>query len=39
MHRIYPQKLDIKDTVKSASYLGLHLAIDGKGNLLTKLND
>lgn len=42
IHRIYPKELEIKDTtdtVKSASYLDLHLEIDGKGKLLTKLYD
>ena len=27
------------DTMKSASYLDLHVEIDGKGKLLTKLTD
>ena len=42
MHRISPKELEIKDTtdtVKSSSYLDLHLEIDGKGKLLTKLYD
>ena len=40
--RIYPKELEIKDTkdtVKSASYLDLHLEIDGKGKLSTELYD
>ena len=42
IHSIYPKELEIKDStdsVKSASYLDLHLKIDGKGKLLTKLYD
>ena len=37
---VYPKELEIKDTidtVKSVSYPDLHLEIDGKGKLLTKL--
>ena len=40
LHRIYLKDLDIKDTtdtLKSASYLDIHLEIDGKGKLFTKL--
>ena len=40
--RIYPIELEIKDTtdtVKSASYLDLHLEIDNEGRLKTKLYD
>ena len=40
IHRINPKELKIKDTtdtLKSASYLYLHLELDGKGKLLTKL--
>ena len=39
---IYPIELEIKDTtytVKSASYLDLHLEIDNEGRLKTKLYD
>ena len=39
-HRIYPIELEIKDTTntdRSASYLDLHLEIDGEGRLRTKL--
>ena len=42
MERIYPIELEIKDTtdtVKSASYLDLHLEIDNEGRLKTKLYD
>ena len=42
IHRIYPKEPEIKDTidtVKSVSYFDLHLDIDGKGKLLTKLYD
>ena len=42
MERIYPMELEIKDatdTVKSASYLDLHLEIDNEGRLKTKLYD
>ena len=42
VERIYPFKLEIKDTtdtVKSASYLDLHLEIDNEGLLKTKLYD
>ena len=42
VHRIYPKELEIKDTtdtVKSASYLDLHLEIDERGVLMTKLYD
>ena len=42
IHRIYPKEHEIKDmtnTVKSVSHLDLHLEIDGKGKLLTKLYD
>jgi hypothetical protein len=42
VHRIYPIELEIKDTTdthKSASYLDLHLEIDSKGRLRTKLYD
>ena len=44
IHRIYPDELEIKDTcttdtVKSVLYLDLHLKIDNKGKLLTKLYD
>ena len=38
--RIYPIELEIKDTTdtdRSASYLELHLEIDSKGRLRTKL--
>ena len=40
VERIYPIELDIKDTtdtIKSASYLDLHLEIDNEGRLKTKL--
>ena len=40
--RIYPIELDIKDTIdidRSASYLDLHLEIEGEGRLRTKLYD
>jgi hypothetical protein len=40
--RIYPFELEIKDTTdtnRSASYLDLHLEIDGEGRLRTKLYD
>ena len=40
--RIHPIELEIKDTtdtVKSASYLDLHLEIDNEGRLKTKLYD
>ena len=40
--RIYPFELEIKDTTdtnRSASYLDLHLEIDGEGWLRTKLYD
>ena len=40
--RIYPIELEIKDTTDtdtSASYLDLHLEIDGEGRLRTKLYD
>ena len=40
--RIYPIELEIKDTTdtdRSASYLDLHLEIDSKGWLRTKLYD
>jgi hypothetical protein len=39
---IYPNELEIKDTTDtdtSASYIGLHLAIDSEGRLRTKLYD
>ena len=39
---MYPITLEIKDTadtVKSASFLDLHLEVDGKRKLLTKLHD
>ena len=39
---IYPIELEIKDTtdtVKSASYLHLHLEMDNEGRLKTQLND
>ena len=39
VERIYPIELEIKDTtdtVKSASYLDLHLAIDNEGRLKNK---
>jgi hypothetical protein len=42
LHLIYPSQLEIKDTtdtVKSASYLDLHLEIDTRGRLNTKLYD
>ena len=42
LHLIYPGQLEIKDTtntVKSASYLDLHLKIDTRGRLNTKLYD
>ena len=42
IERIYPIELQIKDTtdtVKSASYLDLHLEIDNEGRLKTKLYD
>ena len=42
MEHIYPIELEIKDTtdtVKSASYLDLHLEIDNEGRLKTKLYD
>ena len=40
VERIYPIELEIKDTtVKSASYLALHLKIDNEGRLKTKLYD
>ena len=42
MERIYPIALEIKDTtdtVKSASYLDLHLEIDNEGRIKTKLYD
>jgi hypothetical protein len=42
VHRIYPIELEIKDTTytdRSASYLDLHLEIDSKGRLRTKLYD
>ena len=42
VERIYPIELEIKDTtdtVKSASYLDLHLEIDNEGRLKTKLYD
>ena len=40
--RIYPSELEIKDTtetIRSASYLDLHLEIDNNGRLRTKLYD
>ena len=42
VERIYPIELEMKDTtdtVKSASYLDLHLEIDNEGRLKTKLYD
>ena len=42
VERIYPNELEIWDiiyTVKSASYLDLHLEIDNEGRLKTKLYD
>ena len=42
LHLIYPSQLEIKDntdTVKSASYLDLHLEIDTRGRSNTKLYD
>ena len=42
VERIYPIELEIKDTtdtVKSVSYLDLHLEIDNEGRLKTKLYD
>ena len=42
LHLIYPNELEIKDTTdttKSASYLDLHLEIDSRGRLQTKLYD
>jgi hypothetical protein len=39
---IYPNELEIKDTTDtdtSASYIGLHLAINSEGRLRTKLYD
>ena len=42
IHRMYPKEpemKDITDTVKSVSYLDLHLDIDDKEKLLTKLYD
>ena len=42
VERIYPIELEIKettDTVKSASYLDLHLEIDNEGQFKTKLYD
>ena len=42
IHRIFPKEQEIKnttDTVKSASYLDVHLEIDGLGKLLTKVCD
>ena len=42
VERIYPIELEIKDatdTVKSGSYLDLHLKIDNEGRLKTKLYD
>ena len=39
-HRIYSDEFEIKDTsdtVKLASYLNLHLEIDGKGKILTNI--
>ena len=42
LHLIYPKKLEIKDTTdspKSACYLDLHLEIDSRGKLTTKLYD
>ena len=42
VQHIYSIELEIKDTtdtVKSASYLDLHLEIDNEGRLKTKLND
>ena len=42
VEQIYPIELEIKDTtdtVKSASYLDLHLEIDNEGRLITKLYD
>ena len=42
VEHIYPIELEIKDTtdtVKSASYLDLHLKIDNEGRLKTKLYD
>ena len=42
VERIYPIELEIKDTtdtIKSASYLDLHLKIDNEGRLKTKLYD
>ena len=42
LHLIYPSQLEIKDTTdtaKYASYLDLHLEIDTRGRLNTKLYD
>ena len=42
IQRIYPKELEIKDTidtVRSASHLDLHLEMDGKGKLLTTIDD
>ena len=42
LHLIYPSQPEIKDTtdtIKSASYLDLHLEIDTRGRLNTKLFD
>ena len=42
LHLIYPKELEIKDTTDtptSASYLDLHLEIDSRGKLKTKLFD
>ena len=42
LHLIYPSELEVKDTTdtpKSASYLDLHLEIDDRGQLKTKLYD
>ena len=42
LHLIYPKELEIKDTTDtptSASYLDLHLEIDSRGKLRTKLFD
>ena len=42
VERLYPIKLEINDatdTVKSASYLDLHLKFDNGGQLKTKQND
>ena len=42
LHRIYPNELKVKDTtdtLKSTSYLHLHLEIDNRGRLKTKLYD